>query len=213
MNAYEYLNALRAALAVLPDEEIDSAMRYYEDYFLDAGDENAARVIESLGSPEQVAQDILNSYTGVARRARPSDPPPSGDPAAPRRRGISPWLLAVIVLLAIPIGIPLALVLLAGFAALCISLIGLAIGAAALCIVLPLALCVGGAALCGFSLFVLFHPASALMTFGAGLVCMACGVLLGALVVKLAVLFVPPIIRGIVAVLRWPLDKIRGART
>ena len=49
MNAYEYLQALRAALSALPDDEIDSAMRYYEDYFLDAGDENAAQVIEQLG--------------------------------------------------------------------------------------------------------------------------------------------------------------------
>ena len=68
MNAYEYLQALRAALSALPDDEIDSAMRYYEDYFLDAGDENAAQVIEELGPPEQVAQAILNEYTGVARR-------------------------------------------------------------------------------------------------------------------------------------------------
>ena len=50
MNAYEYLQALRAALAVLPDDEIDSAMRYYEDYFLDAGDENAEKVIKQLGN-------------------------------------------------------------------------------------------------------------------------------------------------------------------
>ena len=71
MNAYEYLQALRAALSALPDDEIDSAMRYYEDYFLDAGDENAAQVIEELGPPEQVAQAILNEYTGVARRRPP----------------------------------------------------------------------------------------------------------------------------------------------
>ncbi|MDY2969529.1 MAG: hypothetical protein SOR83_06120 [Butyricicoccus pullicaecorum] len=101
MNAYEYLQALRAALAVLPDDEIDSAMRYYEDYFLDAGDENAAQVIEQLGPPEQVAEAILRDYTGVARRrperfeeekAQTVDGVPLGRDGKPltRKKGINP---------------------------------------------------------------------------------------------------------------------------
>ena len=114
MNAYEYLQALRAALSALPDDEIDSAMRYYEDYFLDAGDENAAQVIEQLGPPEQVAQAILNEYTGVARRrpphfdedkAEPVEGVPlgkDGKPVKMRKKGISPWLLLLLAILAIP---------------------------------------------------------------------------------------------------------------
>jgi hypothetical protein len=31
------------------------------------------------------------------------------------------------------------------------------------------------------------------------------------LVVKLCRLFLPPVFRGIVAILRWPIDKLRGA--
>ena len=51
MTAYEYLNALREALGVLPDEERANAIRYYEEYFLDAGPENEGRVIQELGAP------------------------------------------------------------------------------------------------------------------------------------------------------------------
>ena len=69
MNAYEYLNALRKALDVLPDDERANAIRYYEEYFLDAGPENEQTVIAELGTPEQVAQNILNEYTEIARTA------------------------------------------------------------------------------------------------------------------------------------------------
>lgn len=69
MTAYEYLNALRQALEVLPDEERANAIRYYEEYFLDAGAENEARVIEELGAPELVAQQILNDYKELVRSA------------------------------------------------------------------------------------------------------------------------------------------------
>ena len=166
MNAYEYLQALRAALAVLPDDEIDSAMRYYEDYFLDAGDENAAQVIEQLGPPEQVAEAILRDYTGVARRrperfeeekAQTVDGVPLGRDGKPltRKKGINPWMLACIVLL-------------------------------------------------------WATPASALATLGAGLTVGAVGLLLVLLVIKLCILFVPPIIRGLVALIRWPIEKIRN---
>ena len=53
MNAYEYLQALRAALEVLPDEEINSAIRYYEDYFLDAGDETPPKSSKNLARPNR----------------------------------------------------------------------------------------------------------------------------------------------------------------
>lgn len=82
MTAYEYLNALREALEVLPDDERMNAIRYYEEYFLDAGPENEAKVIEELGTPGQVAQNILNEYTDIVRAApRQEQAPPEGAPS------------------------------------------------------------------------------------------------------------------------------------
>lgn len=217
MNAYGYLQALRAALAVLPDDEIDSAMRYYEDYFLDAGDENAAQVIEQLGPPEQVAEAILRDYTGVARRrperfeeekAQTVDGVPLGRDGKPltRKKGINPWMLACIVLLALIFG-PVAV---AVIGAIIVAVVGLVIGIAACVVAVPAATLIGGGALVLFSFLLWATPASALATLGAGLTVGAVGLLLVLLVIKLCILFVPPIIRGLVALIRWPIEKIRN---
>lgn len=216
MNAYEYLQALRAALAVLPDDEIDSAMRYYEDYFLDAGDENAEKVIKQLGPPEQVAEAILRDYTGVARRrperfeeekAQTVDGVPLGRDGKPltRKKGINPWMLACIVLLALIFG-PVAV---AVIGAIIVAVVGLVIGIAACVVAVPAATLIGGGALVLFSFLLWATPASALATLGAGLTVGAVGLLLVLLVIKLCILFVPPIIRGLVALIRWPIQKIR----
>lgn len=217
MNAYEYLQALRAALAVLPDDEINSAMRYYEDYFLDAGDENAAQVIEQLGPPEQVAEAILRDYTGVARRrperfeeekAQTVDGVPLGRDGKPltRKKGINPWMLACIVLLAL-IFDPVAITVIG---AIIVAVVGLIVGVAACVVAVPAATLIGGGALVLFSFLLWATPASALATLGAGLVVGAIGLLLVLLVIKLCILFVPPIIRGLVALVRWPIEKIRN---
>lgn len=217
MNAYEYLQALRAALAVLPDDEINSAMRYYEDYFLDAGDENAAQVIEQLGPPEQVAEAILRDYTGVARRrperfeeekAQTVDGVPLGRDGKPlpRKKGINPWMLACIVLLALIFG-PVAITVIG---AIIVAAVGLIVGVAACVVAVPAATLIGGGALVLFSFLLWATPASALATLGAGLVVGAIGLLLVLLVIKLCILFVPPIIRGLVALIRWPIEKIRN---
>lgn len=217
MNAYEYLQALRAALAVLPDDEIDSAMRYYEDYFLDAGDENAEKVIKQLGPPEQVAEAILRDYTGVARRrperfeeekAQTVDGVPLGREGKPltRKKGINPWMLACIVLLALIFG-PIAVAVIGGII---VAAVGLIVGVAACVVAVPAATLIGGGALVLFSFLLWATPASALATLGAGLAVGAVGLLLVLLVIKLCILFVPPIIRGLVALIRWPIEKIRN---
>ncbi len=215
MNAYEYLQALRAALAVLPDDEIDSAMRYYEDYFLDAGDENAEKVIKQLGPPEQVAEAILRDYTGVARRrperfeeekAQTVNGVPLDRDGKPRKKGINPWMLACIVLLALIFG-PVAV---AVIGAIIVAVVGLVIGIAACVVAVPAATLIGGGALVLFSFLLWATPASALATLGAGLTVGAVGLLLVLLVIKLCILFVPPIIRGLVALIRWPIEKIRN---
>lgn len=58
MNRSEFMAELRKLLVSVPEEERESALQYYEDYFEDAGPENEGRVIEELGSPEKVASII-----------------------------------------------------------------------------------------------------------------------------------------------------------
>ena len=61
MTRLVFMERLRSLLGTLPFSEQQEALRYYEEYFNDAGPENEQHVIEELGSPEQVAQTILNS--------------------------------------------------------------------------------------------------------------------------------------------------------
>ena len=77
-------------------------------------------------------------------------------------------------------------------------------------VAVPAATLIGGGALVLFSFLLWATPASALATLGAGLVVGAIGLLLVLLVIKLCILFVPPIIRGLVALIRWPIEKIRN---
>ena len=102
MNRADYMAALRRALSVLPEEERANALRYYEEYFDDAGPENEAKAIEELGDPAKVAAQILADYRELTAV-------PHAQPIKEKRRwrGISPLLLIVLVLLAIPIGLPL----------------------------------------------------------------------------------------------------------
>ena len=210
MNRNEYMAALRRALSVLPEEERASALRYYEEYFDDAGPENEQRVIADLGAPEKVAEQILADYrelTAVPHQGA------GGTAAKPnhRRRGVPPWLLVVLVLLAIPVGVPLIGGLAIGAAG---TVAGLLIAAVAVVlafvVVLPLTLLVAGVALCGFSFALWGAPASAVTTLGCGLALFALGVLVTLLIIKLCTLFVPPLVRGFVAIIRWFVDKLRG---
>lgn len=58
MNKDTFLQRLRELLAGIPAMEAQEAIQYYEDYFADAGVENEAKVMEELGSPEKVAENI-----------------------------------------------------------------------------------------------------------------------------------------------------------
>lgn len=209
MNRSEYMAALRRALSVLPEEERASALRYYEEYFDDAGPENEAKVIADLGAPEQVAAQILADYRELTAV------PPASDGAAAqtakrRWRGVSPWLLLVLVLLAILVGIPLVGVLIGVIGAVLGALLSILLIVAAFIIVVPLCLLAAGVVLCGLSFTLWGMPASAVMTLGCGLALFALGILVTLLMIKLCTLFVPPLFRLLVAILRRPVDKIRG---
>lgn len=77
-------------------------------------------------------------------------------------------------------------------------------------VVVPLGLLLAGIILCGFSFALWGMPASAVTTLGCGLALFALGVLMTLLMIKLCTLFVPPLVRGLVAIIRWPFDKLRG---
>lgn len=58
MNRIEFMTELAALLQDVPVVERQDAMKYYNDYFDDAGEENEQQVIEELESPAKVAATI-----------------------------------------------------------------------------------------------------------------------------------------------------------
>ena len=209
MNRNEYMAALRRALSALPEEERASALRYYEEYFDDAGPENEQQVISDLGAPEKVAEQILADYRELTAVPHQGAGGASGKPKR-RWRGVPPWLLIVLVLLAIPVGLPLLGVLIGVIGAIAGILLAAVAIAIVVVVIIPLTLLITGVILCGFSFALWGIPASAVTTLGCGLALFALGVLVTLLMIKLCTLFVPPLFRGFVAIIRWPFDKLRG---
>lgn len=62
MDKTEFLSELKLNLANLPIDEIESAISYYREYFDDAGKENEANIIKKLGTPAEVASQIIANY-------------------------------------------------------------------------------------------------------------------------------------------------------
>lgn len=58
MNRAEFMRRLTELLSDVPPAEREEAIQYYNDYFDDAGAENEAGVIASLGTPEELARTI-----------------------------------------------------------------------------------------------------------------------------------------------------------
>lgn len=82
MTAAEFMTELGTALYGLSNEERESALEYYREYFEEAGDE-ADAAAESLGSPQSVAERIIAesgegrpfTYETPVMTAAPSDGP------------------------------------------------------------------------------------------------------------------------------------------
>ncbi len=193
MNKAEYLAALAHALRGLPPEEQRNAMQYYEDYFADAGTENEATVIRELGTPEQVAQEILRDFRELATV------PPKNTPLRSRTR-LTPFALLAIILLSALLW-PVALGLIGVLLALFIGAVFAAIG-----------LCLGGVVLFGVSIATFVSSlASGLLLLGLSLLLLSVGILLGAALLRLCLAAVPPLLRAIVRLCKKPFERKGGS--
>ena len=165
MNRRKFMQELAKKLRRLPDGERRSALAYYDEYFDEAGADNEQRVIDELGSPSEVAAQIISefAYKNVGR----------GGKKAHRTRVLGIVLLGIFASpIALPIAVALFVVLLVLIVAVFVVLVSLAASAAAL-------VC-SGAVTAVMSFGVLFHdPATMIFFLGAGLVALTGGGALG----------------------------------
>lgn len=87
MTTNEYLARLKSCLECIDASEREAAVQFYTEYFEDAGEENAEKVMAELGSPEKLARDIIKQS---ARQRPPPPPPPKRQPAAKHSQAYMP---------------------------------------------------------------------------------------------------------------------------
>ena len=65
MNKIEFMRQLERLLQNISEQERQEALQYYGDYFDDAGPENEQAVLEALGNPARVAENIRRDLYGA----------------------------------------------------------------------------------------------------------------------------------------------------
>lgn len=113
MNRNEYLMELRHRLRRLPQEEFDSAIMYYEEYFDDAGIEKEQEVIANLGTPAALAGQLIGEFA--------IKEPIDGTTPTAKKSANKIWI-GVLALFASPIALPISIAVAAVVFALVVSL-------------------------------------------------------------------------------------------
>ena len=127
MNRETYLKELQRYLGRLPKEDYENAMEYFTEYFDEAGPEKEADVIAELGTPKEAASEVLNALlasgqSGNGQLMVPGESQKevetiSGNGGAVDQRETKTQkssvgriiLIAVLAILAAPVGIPIAI--------------------------------------------------------------------------------------------------------
>ncbi len=233
MTKQEFMYRLAQQLVSLPPEERLCALKFYDEYFADAGEENWEALLRDLGSPEEVARAIQEDFAqrnpgynpsgSYAYRPGPQYRPGQGpqtyttNPETYVQRGYGPQPAVyqkrsgcgtVLVVMLLILGSPLWLVLLIAALGVFIGLVGAVIGVVAAVVALIVSL-VGAGVVCvwGGITTLALTPGLRLLALGGGLMATGGGLLIFALCVWLAVNVLPPVFRWLVDLCRRPFQK------
>ena len=206
MNKGDYLSELHKYLADMPEAERDSAMRFYMEYFDDAGEENEQSVMIQLGTPRQLADQLLGESTPSRAAER------TAEVVQKIRTTKKSPLTWVAIVLGSPIWLPLAgagLGLLIAALAVMFSLMLVLLILAALPPVLSASLMLGGAYLIINGFAVLWqHFPTTMVLVGAGIAMGA----LGALTLQPSLGLMRALSRKLFMVTGWITTKLRRPR-
>lgn len=213
MNKEKFLKQLEQLLRDIPESERREAMEYYQNYFEDAGEEEESRIIEELGSPQEVAASIKKNlfgegldrdYDGGSYKAQGT----AFERGAPENRTLRNILIAVLILFTSPFWIAVLGTAFGLIVAVVACLFGFSVAAVAI----EGAVFVAGAALVGIGIANMMAglPAVGLVVAGTGLLLLSAAVL-GLIVLAWAVGRVLPwVLRAAVRLCKRPFQR-RGA--
>lgn len=195
MNRDEFLRQLERLLITIPEGDRLDAIAYYTDYFDEAGLENEQDVIRELGSPEKVAQTILDDFKGA------------GSTQHSAKKDI-PWVLIIIIaILTFPLWIGIVAGLFGGLIGIIAGIVGLLAGLLGS----GIGIAFGGAvALVAGVIYLVTSPIEGLITIGIGAILLAIGLLLLLLFAWLAFKWIPTLVSAIVKAVKGIWHRNEG---
>ncbi len=218
MNRTEFMRQLESLLQNISPMEREEALQYYNDYFDDAGVENEQSVIEALGTPAKVAENIKRDLYGSGYGDAAYQRPPVQDKAIveyrqtpveqpAQEKKLSTGIIVLIVVLCILaspfiLGIGSGLLgTLVGILAAWFALI-LGFGAAAVVLLMTLVALVIVGIIC-----MTISPLAGVAVLGAGFLCGGVGILFMMLTIAMAGIVTPAVCRGIAKLCRKLFGK------
>ncbi|MCR4850899.1 MAG: DUF1700 domain-containing protein [Lachnospiraceae bacterium] len=172
MNRNEFLKELEKRLLYIPTEDRQDALEYYDEYIKDMGLGEEEDVIAKLGTPKDVARNIIDDCTQKHIEQTKENKTFKG-------KATVIWL-SLLGILSLPLSLPLGIAILALAIAFVITVL-------AICFALfvsSLACTISGVVIFVFSFFV---PGigQKVLTLGAGLALAGLGLLLGLLIITI----------------------------
>jgi uncharacterized membrane protein len=165
MTKAEFLAQLQAALSRLPQSEIDHSLAFYAEMIDDRIEDGISEqdAVAQLGSVEQIAAQIISEAPFVPRTVAKAKSKPS-----------NMTLIIILLIVLSPIWFPLGLSVFFTVLGLYISIWAVIIGLWAA----VLALGIAGFACLGATIYLIItgHPLTAVLSAGAGLLCLGLGV-------------------------------------
>lgn len=190
MNKEQFLARLEKRLRRIPQEERENIMLYYQEYFEEAGPEQEQEVIQELGSPDQIAADMIGEFA-VKELNKGSN------------KGLHILWIVILAIFASPIAIPIAVAM--------VSII-LALAVCAFAIVLSIGITAIGMVAMGIFtsvvalMLIVSDPATCLFFLGIGLLCGTIGMALCVFTIWLS----KQLVRGLVTLSKKFLSHRRG---
>ena len=192
MTKKEYIYHLKNRLRNLPIDEVESAVDYVSELFDQAGEENAEEVARDLGSPAKFAAQIRAEYA-INQHCLPEDTTTVYREKPKSNNGWKTLALILLGIAALPVGLPLVLVL--AVLIFVAVVVGVCLLFALGCVLLAGFIAVCSLVYAGFKMLTV-SLASGLMSIGLGLIGISGVVLIATAAIYLFIKLKPIVING-----------------
>ncbi len=210
MNRQEFFRRLEYLLRGIPENERMDALAYYNAYFDDAGVENEQQILQELGSPEQVAQMILDDYYRNRQEysdGQQVDDKPTMVEKIKNMNKSQKILLIILLVFTFPFWIGIVAGLFGAVVGVLGGLFGVVVGVGGS----GIGIFAGGLVCLVMGIFRLFSsPVEGVVTIGVGALLTAISALLILLFVLLVFKWIPALVRVVVSWTKGLVKRQRG---